>query len=82
MRRFDDKVVLISGATSGIGQTTAHRFLSEGAQVAFCGFGEAAAAELVAYGAGRAHYINVDLADAEACAQFVDSSVRHLAKST
>jgi NAD(P)-dependent dehydrogenase (short-subunit alcohol dehydrogenase family) len=39
MRRFDDKVVLISGATSGIGLTTAQRLLSEGAQVAFCGFG-------------------------------------------
>ncbi len=80
MRRFDDKVVLISGATSGIGLATAQRLLSEGAQVAFCGFGEAAAAELVAYGAGRAHYINVDLADAEACAQFVDTSIRRFGK--
>lgn len=80
MRRFDDKVVLISGATSGIGQATAQRLLSEGAQVVFCGFGAVAATELVAYGAGRAHYINVDLADATACAQFVAGCVDRFGK--
>jgi NAD(P)-dependent dehydrogenase (short-subunit alcohol dehydrogenase family) len=41
---------------------------------------EVAAAELVAYGAGRAHYINVDLPNADACAQFVDVSVRRFGK--
>lgn len=75
MRRFAEKVVLISGATSGIGRATAQRLLAEGAAVVFCGFGEAAAAELVAAGQGYAHYVNVDLSDASACTQFVDAAI-------
>ena len=37
MKRFQDKVVLITGATSGIGEATAELFATEGAQVAFTG---------------------------------------------
>lgn len=36
-RRFNDKVVLITGATSGIGEATARGFAAEGAKVYFCG---------------------------------------------
>jgi glutamyl-tRNA reductase len=35
--RFANKVVLITGATSGIGEGTAHAFAKEGAKVCFCG---------------------------------------------
>jgi NAD(P)-dependent dehydrogenase (short-subunit alcohol dehydrogenase family) len=37
MKRFLDKVVLITGATSGIGEATAELFAAEGAHVAFTG---------------------------------------------
>ncbi len=35
--RFAGKVVLITGATSGIGEATARAFAQEGASVHFCG---------------------------------------------
>jgi NAD(P)-dependent dehydrogenase (short-subunit alcohol dehydrogenase family) len=34
MQRFDGKVVIVTGAASGIGEATARRFSSEGARVA------------------------------------------------
>ena len=36
-RRFARKVVLVTGATSGIGRAAAIAFAAEGAKVAFCG---------------------------------------------
>jgi NAD(P)-dependent dehydrogenase (short-subunit alcohol dehydrogenase family) len=75
MQRFANKVALISGATSGIGRVTAQRILSEGGTVVFCGFGDTVAAEMVATSHGRAHYVNVDLADAHAPSQFVDAAL-------
>ncbi|MFN5929029.1 MAG: SDR family NAD(P)-dependent oxidoreductase, partial [Roseiflexaceae bacterium] len=75
MQRFANKVALISGATSGIGRVTAQRILSEGGTVVFCGFGDTVAADMVATSHGRAHYVNVDLADAHAPSQFVDAAL-------
>jgi NAD(P)-dependent dehydrogenase (short-subunit alcohol dehydrogenase family) len=36
-RRYEGAVVLITGATSGIGEATAHGYVREGAKVFFCG---------------------------------------------
>ena len=45
-RRFADKVVLITGATSGIGRAAAVRFAAEGGKVGFCGRRENLGAEV------------------------------------
>ncbi len=62
--RFANKVVLITGATSGIGEATAREFAKEGATVHFCGrreqHGQKVAQEIVAQG-GRATYQRADV---------------------
>jgi NAD(P)-dependent dehydrogenase (short-subunit alcohol dehydrogenase family) len=47
LRRLPGKVAIVTGATSGIGEMTARRFVSEGASVVLCGRNRAAGQSLV-----------------------------------
>jgi NAD(P)-dependent dehydrogenase (short-subunit alcohol dehydrogenase family) len=77
MNRFQDKVVIITGATSGIGKTTAIEFGKEGAKVVVAGRrkdeGDAVVAQIVADGA-EAIFIKTDVS--------VDADVRRLVDTT
>lgn len=77
--RFAGKVVLITGATYGIGQTVAEAFAREGAKVAFCGrtvdLGGKVEAGIKAAG-GEAAYIRADVRDAAQVERFVDEAMR------
>lgn len=53
--RFQGKVMLVTGAGSGIGRATALRFLDDGASVVVCDYNDAAARETVAMAAARGH---------------------------
>lgn len=77
MRRFDHKVALVTGGTSGIGAATARRLASEGARVAICGLEDEAGEQIVAElgGQERALFIHVDLTNVEDCYQVVDQTV-------
>lgn len=75
---FADKVVLITGATSGIGETTAKAFAREGASVFFCGrranLGAKVEQDIRTMG-GEATYMQTDVRQAEQVKVFVDSCV-------
>lgn len=64
LKRFQDKVVLITGATSGIGRAAAFAFAREGGRVVFCGrreqLGRDVEAEIRAEG-GEATFVKADV---------------------
>lgn len=77
--RFANKVVLITGATSGIGEATARAFAREGAIVHFCGrrteLGNKITQEINNQG-GRASYQRVDVKNEPEVKAFVDTCVQ------
>jgi len=76
--QFAGKVVLITGATSGIGEATARAFAAEGATVHFCGrretLGEQVAQSIRDSG-GKATYQRADVRIEEDVKSFVDTCV-------
>jgi NAD(P)-dependent dehydrogenase (short-subunit alcohol dehydrogenase family) len=78
-RRFHNKVVLITGATSGIGRAAALQFASEGGRVGFFGrrenLGHQVEAEIKSRG-GEATYIRADVRNESDVKAFVDLIAR------
>jgi NAD(P)-dependent dehydrogenase (short-subunit alcohol dehydrogenase family) len=77
-RRFDGKVVAITGATSGIGRAAALQFAAEGGKVAFCGRREALGAEVeheIKQAGGEALYIKADVLVEDEVKAFIDRIV-------
>jgi NAD(P)-dependent dehydrogenase (short-subunit alcohol dehydrogenase family) len=77
--RLKDRVALITGGTSGIGEATAVLFAKEGAGVAITGRDEKrghAVAGRITNDGGRAIFIRSDVRQAEECRQAVHETLR------
>lgn len=75
--RFQGKTVVLTGASSGIGESAAHMFAAEGANVVLAARGaadlERVASEIAAEG-GVAMAVPTDVADSSACAMLLDAA--------
>ena len=69
--RFEDKVVIVTGASSGIGEGVAKKFLSEGAKVVGCGIEPEMHIQ-----DENAIYVQADLTDASQAERVVAEAVR------
>ena len=76
--RLENRVALITGGTSGIGEATALLFAQEGASVAVTGRNEKrghAVTERILEGGGKAVYIRTDVRRAAECQRAVDGTL-------
>src|SRR5215470_7596661 len=75
--RFKNKVILITGATSGIGAVATKMFATEGGKVAFCGRREDRGAQVesdIRAQGGEAKYIRADVRIEDDVRRFVDTA--------
>jgi len=77
-RRFNGQVVVITGATSGIGRAAAIAFAAEGGKVGFCGrreqLGQEVERQIEAAG-GEATYVRADVLVEDQVKRFIDQIV-------
>ena len=75
MGRFEGKVILVTGSSSGIGAATARAFDAEGARVVVNSARSVEAGEEVAASLTDGAYVQADVSDPEACERLVEATV-------
>lgn len=76
MGRFDGKVVLVTGSSSGIGAATARLFAAEGAAVVVNSATSVETGEQLAAELPGASYVRADVSDAGAAATLIDETIQ------
>jgi ketoreductase RED2 len=77
MGRFDDKVVLVTGSSSGIGEACARQFAAQGAKVVVNSATSVDAGAALAVELPDALYVQADISSIDDCARLVDTVVGH-----
>ena len=78
MGRFEGKVVVVTGSSSGIGEATARFFGAEGATVVVNSASSVEAGESVAASLPSASYVQADVSDLDAATRLIDTTIdRH-----
>lgn len=76
--RYEGKVAVVTGSSSGIGEAIARRLAAEGATVVVNSARSVDAGEALAASLPGASYVQADVGDADDCARLVDTTVeRH-----
>jgi NAD(P)-dependent dehydrogenase (short-subunit alcohol dehydrogenase family) len=77
--KYENKVVIITGGSQGIGEGCARVFVAAGSRVVICAPGQndgtALAAELTKHGPGEAHYLKCDVTRTEDIQNLIDFTV-------
>lgn len=77
---FSNQVIIITGATGGIGEATALAFSQAGAAVVLADINEQAGTEMadkIRQQGGQALFIKTDVANSQACRHLVDETLHH-----
>jgi ketoreductase RED2 len=77
---MSEKVVLVTGSTSGIGEATALRFAASGERVVFNSVRSVEAGERLAAATPNSLYIQADIAQSEDCTRLVAEVLDHFGR--